>query len=61
MYKCCRLCRFCYCRDESDVSGFICEKFISFKITELDIIHPFCWNGFKLSLLKLIYGWLLYG
>jgi len=55
MYKYCRLCRFCYCVDESDVSGFDCEKFKLLKITDLDKVHQLCLNGFRLSLLKLLF------
>lgn len=60
MYKCCGLCKYSHCKDESDVSGFDCDLFPTLKITRLDDIHPFCIRGFKLSLLKLIYWWLLH-
>jgi hypothetical protein len=59
MHKCCGLCRYSYCRDESDVSGFDCEKFKLLKITELDRIHSYCKDNFKLSLLRIFYWWSL--
>ena len=53
MKKCCYLCRFCYCSDESDVSGLDCEKNKVIKITDVDKVHELCEGQFKLSLLKL--------
>jgi hypothetical protein len=58
MYKCCGLCRYSYCADESDVSGFDCEKFPDIKIINLDKIHEYCkiLNYFRFSLLKFLFG-----
>jgi hypothetical protein len=53
MKKCCYLCRFCYCSDESDVSGLDCEKNKVIKIIDMDKVHELCEGQFKLSLLKL--------
>lgn len=56
MYKCCGLCRYCYCGDESDVSGFYC------RILENELInikHVYCDKGciyFKFSWLMFIFG-----
>jgi hypothetical protein len=55
MIKCCRLCRFCYCADESDLSGFNCEKNLIIKIVDLDSLHFLCY-GFKFSWIKFLFG-----
>jgi hypothetical protein len=60
MIKCCGLCRYSYCSDTFDVSGFDCKKCKVLKITELDKIHPLCKNEFKLSLRRIIYYWSLH-
>ena len=57
MHKCCRVCRYSRCFDESDVSGFDCEKFKALKLNDLDKLHPYCLNGYKLSILKYILWW----
>ena len=54
--KKCKWCKYCYCADESDVSGLDCRKNKALKITELDRVHVFC-SGYKFSLLKFLY-WL---
>lgn len=53
MKKCCDLCRYLYCSDESDVSGLDCEKNKVIKITEVDKQHLLC-PGFKPSILAII-------
>jgi hypothetical protein len=52
-------CKYSYCADESDVSGFDCRKNKTIKLTELDQLHPYCMNNFKLSLWRVIYWWAL--
>lgn len=59
MLKCCMFCKYSYCADESDVSGFDCRKNKTIKLTELDQLHPYCMNNFKLSLWRVIYWWAL--
>jgi len=56
MIKCCRYCRFCYCPDESDVSGLYCNKNKIIKITDSDKIHKFCFGNYRFSLLKFLFG-----
>ena len=56
MNKCCGICKYCYCDDETAIDGFCCYKFKTFKITELDRIHPLCINEFKLSWFQLFFG-----
>lgn len=53
--KKCKYCKFCYCRDISDVSGLDCEINPLIKITELDKIHYLC-SGYKFSLIKFLFG-----
>ena len=53
--KCCRYCKYCYCGDESDVSGLDCSKNVILRVIELDKVHPFC-DNYSFSLLKLIFG-----
>ena len=54
MFKKCRYCKYCYCSDESDVSGLDCRKNVQIKIIELDKVLD-C-DNYKFSLLKLILG-----
>ena len=61
MNKCCGLCKYSYCSDESDVSGFDCIKNPVLKITDLDSVHPLCYNGFELSKWRIISWGLLNG
>jgi hypothetical protein len=53
--KKCRLCRYCRCTDESDVSGLDCEKNKVLRITNTEETHELC-PGYKFSLLKLLFG-----
>lgn len=61
MLRKCKTCKYSYCGDLSDVSGFNCRKFKTFKIINLDIIHPFCLDGFKFSFLNILYWWSING
>jgi len=54
MFKTCRYCTYCYCGDESDVSGLDCRKNVQIKIIELDKVSD-C-DNYKFSLLKLLLG-----
>ena len=54
MFKTCRQCKYCYCSDESDVSGLDCRKNVMIKIIELDKVID-C-DNYSFSLLKLIFG-----
>lgn len=56
MIKCCRYCKFCYCADESDVSGLSCSIQKWIKIVNPEILHPYCGNFFRFSLLKFLFG-----
>ncbi len=55
MYKSCGFCKHCFL----DKDEIVCQKFRSFRIIELEKIHPFCIDGFEFSLFKLFYWWLI--
>ena len=55
MVKSCRLCKHCYCADESDVSGLDCRINEVIKIVEPDKVHPCCKDGFKFSPLRFLF------
>lgn len=59
MKKCCGFCKYSYCADLSDVSGLDCEKFKTLKIKDLNQIHPFCIDGFRWSIIRILYRWSL--
>lgn len=55
MFKKCRYCKYCYCGDESDVSGFDCAIIRTLKIIDLDKVHEYC-DNYKFSFWKLLLG-----
>ena len=54
MNKCCKFCRYSYCGDETDVSGFNCEKNSVIRIINTDKAHELC-PGFNFGLMKLLF------
>ena len=54
MIKSCRNCKYCYSKDESDVSGLDCMQHKLIKIVDSTEKHLMCNGEFKFSLLNFL-------